>query len=434
MVQGVGRCLLVVIALCVGTVGNASAQSGGEDDDWGDEGSPTVEIHGFVETAAAARVTEDDTQPDDVVLGEVRFRLDLSHYSDRSDFTFKGDFTADDVTRDVEIEIRQAVITFRARDWLDVRAGRQILTWGTGDFVFLNDLFPKDFVSFFTGREDEYLKAPSNSVKFTVYSGVVNTDIVWTPVFEPDGFITGERLSFFDPSAPGIVSSVTMGQLLETVRPPRQLEDGELAARVFRTIGGYEVALYGYVGFSKQPEAFDAGANLPTHSRLAVYGGSVRSNLFGGIGSLEGAYYDSFDDRRGDDSKIPNSEVRGLAGYERELFANFTAGLQYYVEWIQEYRRLITSSPAPAFEGEEARHTVTARLTYRLFQQTLTLSMFAFVSPNEEDVHLRPLVSHKWSDSVSIAAGANIMLGDDPTFFGQLQDNSNGYVRIRYSF
>ena len=95
------------------------------------------------------------------------------------------------------MDVRQAVIILRASDWLDVRAGRQVLTWGTGDLLFLNDLFPKDFVSFFVGRDDEYLKAPANALRLTFYSSLVNLDLVATPVFEPDRSITGERLSFF---------------------------------------------------------------------------------------------------------------------------------------------------------------------------------------------------------------------------------------------
>ena len=54
---------------------------------------------------------------------------------------------------------------------LDVKLGRQVLTWGTGDLLFLNDLFPKDWVSFFAGRDDEYLKAPSNTLRATQYNG-----------------------------------------------------------------------------------------------------------------------------------------------------------------------------------------------------------------------------------------------------------------------
>ena len=77
-------------------------------------------------------------------------------------------------------------------------AGRQVLTWGTGDLLFLNDLFPKDFVSFFIGRDDEFLKAPSNSLKFSSFARAANLDLVWTPIFASDRYITGERLSFYN--------------------------------------------------------------------------------------------------------------------------------------------------------------------------------------------------------------------------------------------
>lgn len=392
-----------------------------------------IELHGFAEAATGSRFLDDPVQSDDFVLAEVRFRLDLSHFADRAEFLFKGDFTADLLTDDTEIDIRQAVVVLHLNEWLDMRAGRQVLTWGTGDFVFLNDLFPKDFVSFFVGRDDEFLKAPSNAVKATFYTTIANLDLVWTPVFEPDRFITGERISFFDPSVPGSVSAETMGQPLSATSPTRTFENGELAGRIFRRVGGYELALYGYAGFTKRPIAFDPAVNTPTHSRLAIYGASVRGNLGGAIANVELAYYDGSDDV-GDDPNVPNSQLRGLFGYERSLFANFTLGLQYYVEWIQDYDLFIASSPTPEFEPDEARHTFTVRSTYRLLRQTLTLSLFAFVSPSDVDTHVRPSLAYKWSDAVTFAAGANVMAGDQPGFFGQLEKNSNAYIRLRYSF
>jgi len=423
----------ILITLLLASIRTSQAQVETQDQ-WDEEDTLPVEIHGFVEGAFSARVMKDPTQTNDFVLGEVRFRLDLSHYSDRSELAFKGDFVSDGITDDVEIDIRQAMITLRASSWLDVRAGRQVLTWGTGDLVFLNDLFPKDFVSFFIGREDEFLKAPSNSVKFTFYSDLVNTDLVWTPIFEPDIFITGERLSFFDPTVPGLVGMKTLAQPLETMPPGKEIDNGELAVRLFRNLGGYELALYGYIGFTKQPLAFDLVANVPTHSSLAVYGASVRGNFLGGISNVEAAYYNSLDQDRGNDPNIPNSELRALIGHERELFARFNLGLQYYLEWIRGYDNLIMNSTRPEFEPEEFRHMITIRLTYRLLQETLMLSLFAFLSPSAGDIHLRPSLVHNWSDEVTISAGANVMLGDDHTFFGQLEKNSNAYVRIRYSF
>jgi len=427
---------LLLVGLGAGAVvGPASAQD--DWDDWGDEDPLPVEIHGFAEAAAGGRVVNDAASPNDLLLSEARFRLDLAHYGDRADVLFKGDFLADGVVNEALIDIRQALLIIRAAQWMDVRAGRQVLTWGTGDLLFLNDLFPKDWQSFFIGRDDEYLKAPSNSFKLTFYSGA-NLDLVWTPAFTPDSYITGERLSFFNPFTGGIESAHTMGRPLDAALPDKTWENGEFSGRLYKTVGGWELAAYGYGGFWKRPLGVDTtqATNGPRFyfPGLAVGGASVRGNVMGGIGNLEGAYYDSYDDRNGTDPFIPNSEVRGLGGYERELFANFNLGLQYYIEWRLEYDNLIANSPMPQWEQEEIRHSLTARLTQRLKQDTWTLSLFTYWSPNEQDGYVRPVVTHKWSDAVTIAAGGNFMWGDDYTFFGQLENNNNLYLRLRYSF
>ncbi len=420
--RGLQRLASVVLGLAMS--GLAGAQ--------GDGGFP-AEIHGLLEVATGSRITDDPLQPDDFLLNDVRFRLDVSHYGDRSDLTFRGDFTSEGGAGPVELDIRQAAITLQLTDWLDLRAGRQVLTWGTGDFVFLNDLFPKDFVSFFIDRQDEFLKAPSNALKLTAYSGPVNVDLVWTPVFAPDRSITGERLSFFNPGVPGLVSATSMGQPFEARRPDRELSNGELAGRLFRNVGGLELSLYGYLGYTKQPLAFDRAANMATHSEMGVYGGSARASVNGGIAHLEGAYYDS-DDSDGTDPNVPNSQIRLLAGYERELVANVTSGAQYYVEGTLDHDELVVNAPNPRFVASEFRHTITGRLTHRLRQETLRLSLFGFYSPNDGDAHFRPSMSYKWSDAITTAAGANLMWGDNATFFGQLENGSNLYVRLRYSY
>ncbi|MFV1985962.1 MAG: hypothetical protein ACC682_01665 [Gemmatimonadota bacterium] len=337
------------------------------------------------------------------------------------------------MSQDVEIDVRQTLIALRAADWLDVRIGRQVLTWGTGDLVFINDLFPKDFVSFFIGRADEFLKAPSNSAKFTFYTAPVNFDIVWTPSFTPDVAVTGERLSFFDPRTGQIESSTTLGGPIDPRLPASTLGNSEFAGRLYRTISGNELALYGYVGFNKQASAVDTAGNL-TYSRLNALGASVRSNLLGGVASLETGYYRSVDDGSGADARVPNSDARFLAGYEREIAANVTLGLQYWLVWIQDYGQLIDNSPSPEFEPPEANHTFTTRLTWLLSQQTLRLSLFTFYSPSGDDAYLRPVLDYDWSDSVKLSLGGNILLGPEASFFGQFQNNTNVYARLRYSF
>jgi hypothetical protein len=65
----------------------------------------------------------------------------------------------------------------------------------------------------------------------------------------------------------------------------------------------------------------------------------------------------------------------------------------------------------------------------------LELSLFVFFSPNELDTYIRPRVTYKIIEPLALVVGANLMFGrDDYTFFGQLEENTNVYVRLRYSF
>jgi hypothetical protein len=60
--------------------------------------------------------------------------------------------------------LRQSLAGFETKrgDWLWVWSETRwilgIITWGVGDLLFINDVFPKDWESFFSGRPPEYLK------------------------------------------------------------------------------------------------------------------------------------------------------------------------------------------------------------------------------------------------------------------------------------
>ena len=93
------------------------------------------------------------------------------------------------------------------------------------------------------------------------------------------------------------------------------------------------------------------------------------------------------------------------------------------------------NSPFPEFEPDRNRHLLTNRLTYRAGRDKHTWSLFTFYSPSDSDFYLRPAYTYRHSDQWSVTAGANLFGGDDEhTFFGQLDDASNAYVRVRFSY
>ncbi len=401
-----------------------------DDESWGDEVAIS-RWSGFVEAGIGSRFNADPLIDEKNTLEDLRWRVESRWQPGSSTVSLKADAGYDGIENEWLIDVRDLTLAFAVGTGADIKLGRQVQTWGTGDLVFLNDLFPKDFVSFFSGRDDEYLKAPGDSLRITRYSSSVNIDFSWSPVFEPDVYLTGERYSFFSPLAG---SNVAPNPPLAAIEPDTSFSNGEFAVRLFRTIEGREYAVYGYSGYFKQPNALTPSLEA-TFAPMSSIGASLRQPTGPGLFNTEFAYYDSRDDRDGSNPLLPNDQLRFLLGYEWEAKPNFTVGLQYYIEWTLDHDALLANSPFPQYEPDEHRHLLTNRLTYRAGRDKYTWSLFTFYSPSDGDFYLRPAFTYRHSDAWSLTAGASLFGGNDEyTFFNQLQDASNAYLRFKYSY
>jgi len=389
-----------------------------------------MDVHGFYEMRSGWRSRKDKYEKDMSIM-EQRLQIDISSYLDWADFKVKGDIVGNMIDEQADFDLREAYMFTSPYDFMDLKVGRQILTWGTGDLVFINDLFPKDWQSFFIGRDSEYLKAPSDAAKISLFSDIANLDIVYTPQFDSDRFISGERISYWNSNLGRIAGR---DAIQHTDKPDRWLRDDEIAVRLYKNINNYEYALYGYHGYWKSPGGQNVAATRAIFPDLNVYGGSVRGNVGNGIGNLEFGYYESDDNQSGENGRINNSELRFLVGFTQEIGKDFTAGLQYYVEHILDYNQHKNSSPS-GLTRDRDRHLITVRLTKLLMSQNLRCSLFTYFSPSDKDVYMRPNINYKVNDNLAVEAGANIFFGDYPsTFFGQFQNDTNIYTALRYSF
>ncbi|MCP4159927.1 MAG: hypothetical protein GY760_07635 [Deltaproteobacteria bacterium] len=386
------------------------------------------EINGFIDVRQGFRTVDADNQKD-YSISELRTRLDTFGEFDLLTLSLKGDFVGDSVDEEGRAELREFSLQFSPFDALDIKLGRYTITWGTGDLVFINDLFPKDWESFFTGRDDEYLKIPSNAVKTSFFSDFVNVDIIWSPIHNESVYIDGSRLSYWNPNTQQIEG---INNIMEDEERDNYFHDSEYDLRVSKTFGGTEIALYNHSGYWKTPEGFNASGNL-IYPRLVAYGASLRAQILGGIFNIEAGYYDSRDDDKGDDAYIRNSETRFFTGFEKELGKHFTGAFQYYIEWMDDYEEY--GSTAVGAKKDEVRHLLTLRLTKLLMTQTLVLSVFTYYSPSDSDFYTRPKVTYKYNDDLLFELGANVFGGsNEHTFFGQFEKNSNVYTAVRLNF
>ena len=431
---------MLLILVSVNASANSESASNANNDNWADEwaeeppASPW-QVTGFIE-AAHGQFLQANVSQKSTSLSEVRARVNIDYSHELFDATGKLDSYYDHVLAKTIFQTRELSLSASPFSFVDIKAGRQVLTWGTGDYLFLNDLFAKDWQSFFSGRADEYLKAPSNSVRTNWFYKAVSFSLVWTPEFTSDNYINGERFSFYSPQVQQIIAPAN-GFSVE------KNHKSQWSARLKTQLNNVEVALYGYQGYWPTPQGTKpSGLSSQVSSqyqsyfpKLNVWGVSASAPFKGGIFNAEYASYNSTEDNQGTNDMIANGQHRLLIGYERELAKNLTASMQYYLERTKHYQALKANSQTPDQRVAENRHLLTLRLHYRALRQTLTYSMFAFYSPSDKDGYLKPSINYQYNDQWLFSTGANVFFGrNDFSFFGQLENNTNAWLSARYQY
>ena len=390
------------------------------------------ETQGFLDTRHGFRLQEDAAQSKDLILSETRFQLQLEYWKEWAEFKIKTDFIYDSWQDEFLVRLREANVLLTPSEWFDLKIGRQILTWGKGDMLFINDLFPKDWQAFFIGRDLEYLKGVNDAAKLTIYFPWFEFNAIYVPQFDNDIFPDGNRLSFFDG-----FQGVFIGDdnKIQTDIPDDWFSDSEFHWRARKNIKGFDLALYGYYGYWKSPAGLDVFKGNYIFPRMYAHGASFEGNKFKGIFSIEVGHYYSKDDKKGDDFTINNSRFNFLIGHAMDFKKDFKIAFQYYAEIMMQYDALKDNFPTGATPPKQIHDMVTLRLTKLLNKQRLNLSLFSYYSISDNDGYLRPSISYKLNDNWKIETGGNLFFGENTnTFWSQFQNNNNVFAAIRRSF
>jgi hypothetical protein len=390
-----------------------------------------ISLHGFLQGNYSADVSSPNPDGGDFKLAEERIQLKFDASKDPFHLFIKADGWYDHIGQQFDSDLREGYVDYTSSK-CDARLGRQIITWGLGDLVFINDVFPKDFAAFFSGRPLEYLKKGIDGAKIGIYPDFASFELVVIPFFTPNTFPSPNIFWLFDPM-PGITDR-------EKVKPSVSLENTEFAVRAYRDFAGFDASIYFYRGFFRNPSPIPDNPMMPAklvlfYPELSVYGLSLQGRALDGVLSLEAGYYDSREDGNGTNPMIPNSQTRFLIGYQKQIWEDFTAGFQYYGEYMHNHSNYTKNLPQGFPQESRLYQLTTVRLTQFLLHQTLRLSFFAFYSPSAGDYMLNPEIKYNFSDHVWSAVGANIFGGGNQgSQFGQMDGNDNIYLQLRYEF
>lgn len=380
----------------------------------------------------------------DWTMAHRRLKIKAQKNMDKGGLYAKIYFTKDDVTQDSYIDFRELRLQYKAFSWMDLSIGRQVSTWGVGDMLFINDLFPKDWKALFRGMDMEYLKAPSNSLRMTNYLGALTWDLVYTPQFTPDNVPRGCHLTTYDPNTRSIVTDPNACLERDNTAEGMVNNDssnGEVATQLKWDVSGHQLALYAYRGFYKNPRSarFDSSLLIsPLYPRLNAYGFSEEGQIGPGIFTLEYGYYDSIDDTD-TDLLIENSMHKFIVGYKMDLNSQLTLGAQIYGEYMtdyDQYQQLYTGAMGSTVGiKKEQQHTYTLRVMYKAFQETLIVNWFTYFRPDDKDMFSQLDFNKKLNTNFSLGLGYNYFSGDQDYLareFSSVKDEDSFYVRLRY--
>ena len=389
-----------------------------------------VSLDGFAQTHVAGRTSRVDCPPATACgfpAAELRGQLKAEgkNSSGNAAFLTRFDLLRDAAVDDTRLVTRELFGDLTSEK-ASARLGRQVITWGVGDLLFINDTFPRDWVAMFTGQPMQYLKLGGDALKLNAFPGPANFELVIAG-FRPDNTPTSRRFIFDDPLPAGLSR--------RTLEPGNGSGELEVSGRVSGYLANWELAGYVSRTHYRNPAWRVTGSEIVgTYPRLNTAGASLTGPIGKGVISLEAGYYDSPQDRGGRDPSVENSQFRGLVGYSRQLWEDATLGLQLYGDWMRDYTAYRETLPVGFPVKDRLRKVATARFTQFFAHQTVTFNLFAFLGLSEKDRYVIPSLRYAFSDNLWAEIGANLFGGRRDGMFGSMQDNSNVYLTVRCAF
>ncbi|UUA71647.1 hypothetical protein [Cellvibrio sp. QJXJ] len=387
----------------------------------------SAEVNGTLQSHTAARVhTEScDSRDCEIPFSELRAQLkaDYATNDNAHSFTANLELVQDFVFDETSARARELYWDW-TKDAIQLRTGRQMITWGTGDMLFINDVFAKDWNAFFGGMPMDFLKRPTDAIKFDFYPGNTTIETVIAR-FDEDHLPEMRRFEMQFPSlAPPITSESND-------------DDLEYAGKLSRSFSGWDVSGYASKGYwrraSYQPAIAAPGTNV-FYPRLNTYGASLTGQIKNGVLNLEAGYYDSRDDVSGSNPFIQNSQTRLLSGYNRQLWKDSTLGVQFYIEHMENYSEYRAAASSAMAVSSEWNRVATLRFTQFLMHQTLTVNVFSYWGLSESDRFLQSTLRYAFNDNLWGEIGTNIFSGNSQGMFGAFDRNDNLYLTLRLAY
>ena len=382
----------------------------------------SLQLNGFVDSYHALQLGS----PYKVMSSRTRLRLEMrANYGEASLFSSVNLAYNSLIKEQSGAFLREAYFDYAGK-YLEVKAGRQIVTWGVADGLRITDLIsPMDYTEFMANDYDD-IRVPVNAINLKYPGESFSAELVFVPV--PEYFVmpSGEDNPWSMPVPEGVSMDLSG-------TPEKHIKNSEVGTRLRFFLENLDFSLTALRTFNKSPVT------------IAEYDPETKSVV------IQGIYKPMY--VLGGDFSIPVSEfvVRGeMAGYFGEPIAlndsrryrlrktfNALLGLDWYAgdNWtfMVQYMHKVIMDYRKELGMDQNTSMVTARISKEVLNNTLKLSVYGMYDIDNVSFYIRPAADYLLNDQITLSLGADILGGRRGTF-KTYEDNTQIWVKGKYFF
>ncbi|HKK99803.1 MAG TPA: DUF1302 family protein [Desulfotignum sp.] len=416
--------------------------------------SGTVQVRGTMDTSSDDR-QENNTSLRNRIILESRYKTS-ARVSVLSDYLYFGD---DNQTDDYDLELHEAAFLY-ANNRLDLSVGRQIIRWGKADqFSPVDTLNPQDFREFMIPDYEE-TKQPVWMANLKLLFDGFALEGVFIPFFE------AADIDYFDsdwavfPHLKNRLEKAAVPDTLKNYINTLQVNETdpsnetEFALRLTTTVKNWDIG----ASWHHTTEDLPYFTSFPVKN-IRVDGSFSEQSIASGLQNavftnenIEVAYQRTDVLGMEFETTLSGFGIRGEAAwYEKESFltssltstanhtfstiigADYTTPSQIYFNLQFLHRHIFDHTPDILY-FEKDTYSLLGEISRDLFSPWIEGRLNYSVILNDNAWYLSPSIKHTRIPNLDIVIGANLFYGDDDTWLGRFNNDSQFFVDVSYHF
>lgn len=383
----------------------------------------SVGVKGFVDTYHAMR-TEN---PNDLMASRSRVRGELTMKHGNV-----GAFVSANLIHNAIVEaktglhMRECFVTYADDNW-DIRAGRQIITWGVADALRLTDIVsPMEYTEFLADDYDD-IRVPVNGLRARYSRSSWSAEVVALPISSfyilPTDDDNPWSINLPDATMPYVIN---IGP-----KPSKKIANGEFGGRLMFFLSGIDFSLSALRTWNKMP----VFATDVINDTLAVQGRHRRMTMIGGDISIPISKIVL----RAEVSEYLGEAQTPVFGMDEQRANTLNAliGLDWYAgnDWSlsAQYAHKSIASHSTLISSYKNSGTATIRIAKELLNNTLTVQTFAYIDVTCGGIYNRLSADYAITDQLHCIIGYDLFSADSG-MFAMYDDNSEVWLRVKYNF